>query len=200
VRSAGFKMGPIMDSLTEIEIKLAFPSVAEALEKIRALGAVEGAPRVFEDNLLFEHDDHPVRENGQTLRLRRAGSRSILTLKSKVKGEFRHKVRLEDETAVADGDAIERVFLGLGFRPSWRYQKFRTTFRLDDLQIYLDETALGCYVELEGPGDLIDAAAARLGYGPESYIKASYRRLQESVHREQGTEPGDLLIAEEDRP
>ena len=126
-------MVPMSESQREVEVKLAFSSAEEAFERITALGAVVETPRVFEDNVVFERDDDSLREKGQTLRLRRTGDRSIVTLKSRVQGEFRHKVRQEDESEVADADAMERVFLGLGYRHGWRYQKYRTLFRLDEL-------------------------------------------------------------------
>lgn len=194
------KIVPMSDSQREVEVKLAFSSAEEALARITALGAVEETPRIFEDNVVFERDDDSLRERGQTLRLRRTGDRSIVTLKSRVQGEFRHKVRQEDESEVADADAMERVFLGLGFHHGWRYQKYRTLFRLDELLICLDETALGCFVELEGPGPQIDVVARKLGYGPESYIVVSYRRLQEMAAGPLGQETGDLLMPRDGSP
>jgi len=52
----------------------------------------------------------------------------------------------------------------------FRYEKYRTTFRLPDsnawangLLIELDETPIGTFVELEGPAAAIDRAAEELG-------------------------------------
>jgi len=53
----------------------------------------------------------------------------------------------------------------------FRYEKYRTTFRLPDsnawangLLIELDETPIGNLVELEGPAAAIDRAAEELGF------------------------------------
>ena len=65
-------------------------------------------------------------------------------------------------------------------RPCFRYEKFRTTYRLPgirNLKVEVDETPIGLFLELEGPGREIDRAAARLGFGPAEYITKSYGAL-----------------------
>ena len=167
------------DSNREIEIKLRFDSPKDALAALRTLGAVESTPRLFEDNILFDRAHDPLHRSRRALRLRRVGDRAVVTFKGPVEGKHRHKVRVEHETDVSDGDAAERVLLSLGFEPHWRYQKYRTEFTLVQLHICLDETPLGCFVELEGEPDEIDDAAARLGFGVGDYVAVSYRKLLE---------------------
>ena len=83
---------------------------------------------------------------------------------------------------------------GLGFRPIYRYQKYRTLFEVGDLHVCLDETPLGCYVELEGPPDQIDRAAEVMGMPRERYVLETYRELQEKHAMEHGIEAGDLVF------
>ena len=64
--------------------------------------------------------------------------------------------------SIADPEALERILVGLGFRPCYRYQKYRTLFAVGELQVCLDETPIGCFVELEGAPEAIDRAAERL--------------------------------------
>jgi adenylate cyclase, class 2 len=76
--------------------------------------------------------------------------------------------------------AAERILAELGFRPWFRYEKFRSSFRLPGLPLLaveLDETPIGFFFELEGPADSIDRAAKRLGFGPADYLTASYYEL-----------------------
>lgn len=182
-------------SRREIEIKLPFDSPSGALEGIEGMGARLVREREFEDNLLFERDHDPLKPAKKLLRLRREGGSALLTFKSPVEGSHTHKIRIEDETVIDDPAALERILTGLGFRPSYRYQKYRTIFDLDGLEICLDETPLGCFLELEGEPQAIDRAAARLGFSPDRYIVESYRDLHERQAEARGVEPGDLVFA-----
>jgi adenylate cyclase class 2 len=137
----------------------------------------------------------PLLPSKRLLRLRRTGPRAVLTYKRQLGGDLRYKVCEEHETEIADPDALEQVLRALGFRPAYRYQKYRTELRLDDVEISLDETPLGCFVELEGERAAIDRAAARLGFTPEAYVRATYRELQQQASP--GAEPGDLLMRHE---
>jgi adenylate cyclase class 2 len=181
-------------SRTETEIKLPFDSPSKALEGIEGLGARLVRGRGFEDNLLFERDQEPLKPVGKLLRLRRDGPAALLTFKSPVPGTHAYKVRNEEETLVDDPAALEKILAGLGFHPSYRYQKYRTVFDLDGLEISLDETPLGCFVELEGEPGSIDRVAALLGFSPEQYILESYRALHEKDAESRGVEPGDLVF------
>jgi adenylate cyclase class 2 len=187
-------------SKREVEIKLPFDSPAQAVEKLETLGAELVRERLFEDNLLFDREHDPLKGSNRLLRLRREGDSALLTFKSAPPGKQAYKVRLEDESVVDDPDAVERLLQGLGFRPIYRYQKYRTLYRLGDLEICLDETPVGCYLELEGSPTLIDRAALELGFTPDRYILDSYRGLHERHARERGLTPGDMLFETESGP
>ncbi len=91
-----------------------------------------------------------------------------------------YKIREEHEIWVSDQQEVSRIIEGLGLRPCFRYEKFRTTYRLPgirNLKVEVDETPIGLFLELEGPGREIDRAAARLGFGPAEYITKSYGAL-----------------------
>jgi adenylate cyclase class 2 len=181
-------------SSRENEIKLAFPSPELAIRKLLQAGAEEIRGRIFEDNVLFDLPDRALSRSGRLLRLRRSGDETILTFKAPVAGEHRHKVKTEHETPVADGETITRIFMGLGFVPVYRYQKFRSAFRLDAVEAVVDETPLGTFVELEGAPDDVDRAAVALGAAPKDYITATYRELHERDAAARGAVVGDLLM------
>lgn len=186
------------DRNREIEVKLRFDSPRDALSRLRSAGAVESSARSFEDNLLFDRARDPLHRRRQALRLRRVGDRAVVTYKGPIEGDHRHKVRVEHETDVADGDAAERILLALGYEPHWRYQKYRTEFRLGGLHVCLDETPLGCFVELEGEPDEIDRVADGLGFTVDDYVTASYRKLLELEAGRKGRRPWDLVFEPED--
>jgi adenylate cyclase class 2 len=72
-----------------------------------------------------------------------------------------------------------RVLAALGYQPTFRYEKYRTTFSKDGEPglITVDETPIGDFLELEGLGVWIDATALQLGYGEVDYVTASYASL-----------------------
>jgi adenylate cyclase class 2 len=178
----------------EIEVKLPFSSADEARDRLAELGAVEVRARIFEDNVIYDRAVDPLGPSDRLLRLRRVGNESVLTFKAPVPGDHRHKVRIEHESRVDDGDALAAILDGLGYRIAWRYQKYRTEFELERLSLCLDETALGCFVELEGSPDAIDRTAERLGFDHETWIRGSYRDLAEAHARRRGLPLGDLLV------
>jgi adenylate cyclase class 2 len=166
--------------------------------RLQELGAVETVSRRFEDNVLYDRAQDPLHAERKALRIRRVGERTIVTYKGPVENEQRYKVRIEHETEVTDGDAAERILLSLGYEPHWRYQKYRTEFALGDLRVCLDETPLGCFVELEGSPGEIDQAARRLGFSIDDYVTASYRKLLEFEAGRRGRRPWDLLFDTKD--
>lgn len=181
-------------STQEVEIKLRLGSASEARERLTELGASMVRPREFEDNVVFDREHDPLTSKDQVLRLREKGAAALVTLKAPVEGSHRHKVREEHETGIEDAAALTRILERLGFSPAYRYQKHRTTYDLDGLAVCLDETPIGCFVELEGRPDAIDEVAQKLGFGPGDYICESYRELQLRDARERGETAGDMLV------
>ncbi len=178
----------------ETEIKLPFPSAAEAIERLRELGANFLHERAFEDNVAYDLPSGDLRAAGRLLRLRRYGGRAWLTYKAPAGGGGRHKVRTEHETEIGDPDALERLLGDLGYRPAYRYQKHRTVLALPGVEASVDETPLGCFVELEGDPEAIDALALRLGFSADQYIVATYRELHEAACASRGVAAGNLLL------
>jgi len=189
-------MRPMEPSRNEVEIKLRVASARDAVDRIEKLGAVLHHPREFEDNLVYDLPSRMLRKSKQLLRLRRKGPAVTLTFKSKAPGEHRHKVYVEHETRVEDGDELRCILDALGYSPWYRYQKYRSIYRLEELEIAVDETPIGCYVELEGEPDAIDRVAGRLGFTADDYVRATYHELHEADAIARGVPLGDMVFAE----
>lgn len=185
-------------SRTEIEIKLPFPSPENAVERLETIGAELVGARALEDNQVFDFPEFDLRDSGRLLRVRRFGGVGIVTFKSVSSEDPRYKVREERETAVADPGAVEEILQGLGFVRVYRYQKYRRAYRLDDVEVSVDETPIGCWVELEGERRAIDRVATRLGYAPDHYVRSNYRDLHEAWASAEGVPMGDLVFEDED--
>jgi adenylate cyclase class 2 len=162
---------------TETEIKLRVGDRAIRAQ-IEALGYQIRTPREREADQLYDQQDACLRRADQILRLRTRGTRSTLTYKGPAE-RAPHKSREEIEMDVSDGAAFALVLSRLGYQPSFRYEKYRTTFAAPDQPglVTLDETPVGDFLELEGSADWIDATALKLGYTPVEYITESYASL-----------------------
>jgi len=211
----------------EIEIKLRVRDLRGFRRALARLGVPSSAGRsgrVREQNILFDTAAKRLKKRGELLRIRtesraapgkgkKRGKQALLTFKGPVGGRRKggggsgaHKVREELELLVSDGQALGSILEGLGMRPLFRYEKFRTKYRLPkaqrwakDLVIDLDETPIGTFVELEGPAGAIDRAAAALGFTKADYIVANYFVLYLAECRRRGQEPGDMLFAKRNR-
>ena len=146
--------------------------------RIESLGYRVETPRELERDQLYDRADQELRHADQILRLRTRGDRATLTYKGPAE-RTHHKSREELELDLSDGVTFERVLHALGYYPSFRYEKYRTTWAKDDEPglITIDETPIGDFLELEGPGVWIDATALKLGYGVADYVTGSYASL-----------------------
>ena len=163
----------------ETEIKLRMPGPGPAREAVARLGATLVRPRHFEDNLLLDDAASSLVGSGRTLRLRRTPDAAVLTFKGPRRDHEGVKIRqeIEVEAKAGEADALQAILRAVGFRPAFRYQKYRETYRLGEVEIVVDETPIGTFLEIEGPLPQIHATAAALGRGPRDYITDSYAGL-----------------------
>jgi len=184
---------------TEVEIKLRVEEGVSPMAAVTALGAHLLHPRDLEDNQLYDFPDFSLKTRGAMLRVRIQARGSVLTYKEGSRVENGAKVRDEMEVAlgpggVEDGETTAAILLKLGMRPLFRYQKYRTVYKLGDLVITIDETPIGVYLELEGSKLLIDEAATRLGYKASDYIVKSYFALHQEYLKARGLPLKDMLF------
>ncbi len=183
--------------MIEIEVKVRISKTADIESRLRALGAYPQSPRTLEDDTLYDFPDRRLTKQGSILRLRDREDGGVLTSKEKVKTSMRAKVRKELETGVsclADARGIVEM---LGLEPIWRYQKYRSSYRLGGLHALVDELPIGNFLELEGPKEEIDRWAGALGFKADKFLLESYRDLHDAWRQENGLPDGDMLFPEE---
>ncbi len=133
-----------------------------------------------------------------TTPIRKPRERVILTSKAPPKRTQKtplYKIRAEREQVVPQSSKQYAAALNaLGFRPAFRYDKFRTTFRLPSLHLDLDETPAGTYLELEGKPRAIERAAKALGFSKQAYLRATYWDLYVADCRRRGIAPKNMLF------
>ena len=178
----------------EIKLRVAGASIARRLLRVSDFRVVKR--RVLEDNWVLDTPGQTLRRAGSLLRVRQAGKAGTLTYKAPA-SSGRHKSREEFEIEISDARAAARILEHLGFRPSFRYQKYRTEYALPGVRgvVMLDETPVGCYLEIEGAPRWIDRTARRLGFREADYITTSYAGLYFAFCEAQGATPGDMIFA-----
>lgn len=160
---------------------------------------METGARVFEANTVFDTPDLRLRQARELLRLRECGGVVTVTWKGPP-AEGPHKSREEVETTAGDAAAVRRLWERLGYQPVFRYEKYRTTFHEASRtgEAVLDETPIGCFVELEGPAAWIDENAQRMGYTADEYITSSYATLYLDECKRRGWIAGHMMFGEGD--
>ena len=134
-----------------IEIEKKFRLTQEqrnaVLARLSEIGASLKADE-FEENILYEGPQIDPRK--AVLRLRRVGKHAYLTFKQRVPTNSAVKYRQEDETQVADADALDAILRALGLTPALVYEKRRMTWALGDAEILVDDLPFGLFMEIEG--------------------------------------------------
>ncbi|HEV2298718.1 MAG TPA: class IV adenylate cyclase [Candidatus Acidoferrales bacterium] len=192
--------------------------MAALLRKLKHLRA-KPSRAVFESNTLFDTPSRDFSRCGSILRIRTETPASapgkirsipkhrgksvtgLLTYKGllpkSASSNPRYKIREEIEYRLPNAQRFERLLLSLGLKPLFRYEKFRTRYRLPshpDLHLDLDETPIGVFLELEGSRHAIDHAARLLGFRSGDYINVSYLELYLADCRRRGRKPGHMVF------
>ncbi len=163
-----------MSEPRETEVKLRLASPDPVRERLRALGAVLVRERHFEENVLFDDAGGSLREGGTVLRLRQTSYGGVLTFKGPREVEDGIKSREERETAVEAPEQVRAILRNLGYRPVFRYQKYRESWSYRGQEIDVDETPIGAFLEIEGDAPGIAGVARELGFSPSDYLAESY--------------------------
>src|SRR5215210_4893753 len=147
----------------EIEKKYRLePELVEPLRRrLREVGAEGEGGAEFEENVIYAG---PGLDPGRrVLRLRRKGGRALFTYKERDRSGSAVKRQREEETEVADADALAAILEALGYRPAVVYEKRRETWRLAAVEVVIDELPFGLFAEIEGAAGAILEAERALG-------------------------------------
>jgi adenylate cyclase class 2 len=206
----------------EIEIKLPVLDVPALKNRLKQLHTRKVIPRTFESNTLYDSSGKALARRGQLIRIRieqpaPKGKQArpiqnpiaILTFKGPVQKlkdskkvtkspHNRFKIREELEVTLGGADQMIGILQALGFRPVFRYEKFRTTYALPgirNVKIEFDETPVGEFLELEGNMGSIDRASRLLGYTQSDYMTRTYGELYIADCRRRGIRPANMIFS-----
>jgi adenylate cyclase class 2 len=157
----------------EIEIKFRIENQPALTRALKQAGFEQLTRATHEMNSLYDLPGQKLRQRGELLRLRKYGEAWVLTHKAKGK-TGRHKMRVELETRVENGQQMDVILRALGFAPTFRYEKYRAEWSDGKGHVVLDETPIGWFGEIEGPPRWIDGTAAKLGIPSGDYMTQTY--------------------------
>lgn len=162
-----------MGDKDEIEVKLYVGNLTALAAHLEAAGAVLEHPRTYEHNIRYDTPGGDLSRQYVVLRLRR-DTRVRLTYKGPARISEGIMSRFEAEVTVDDFETMDGILRALGYVPFVIYEKYRTTYRLGEVEIVLDEMPFGHFCEIEGPQAAIEAALDALGLTEYPRIGTSY--------------------------
>lgn len=179
----------------ETEVKIRIQHRAEVQGRLRDLGFEVHAPRTFEANTIFDTPGGRLKSKRQLLRVRRAGEESRITFKGAGR-RGPHKSREEIETSLGDAEPVEQILKRVGFKPVFRYEKYRTEYARPRQKgiVTVDQTPVGDYIEIEGAPRWIDRTARELGFSSSDYITKSYGVLYLDYCKAHSIKPTNMVF------
>ena len=178
----------------EIEAKFYINNLPKIEARLQELEAHLIQIRVHEKNLRFDTPAQSLRKEGRVLRLRQDDAARMIYKGPSEKNEGVLS-RAEVEFIVEDFEKAKQFLESLGYKPVIFYEKYRTTYEVDNTHIMLDELPYGNFVEIEGRNNAnIRAMAEKLRIRWEP-IATSYHGLFERVCGPRKLDPSLLTFA-----
>ncbi len=177
----------------EIEAKFHVQNLRKIEMRLLELKAHLIQPRVHEINLRFDRPDGELRNSFRVLRLRQDDIARFTFKGPSVEETGGILSRQEIEFEVGDFDNARQFLEAIGFQVVVFYEKFRTTYDLNNTHIMLDELPYGSFIEIEGEDvETIHSIADLLGLNWEAMVKAGYHALFERVAVKYGLDVSKL--------
>lgn len=186
-------------SLQEIEVKFLVRDLPALKSRLTESKASLLSKRTHELNYRFDTAERHLMRKMQVLRLRQDQS-ATLTFKGAADPASEVSSRQEIEFEVENFDSAQRLLQALGYEVSIIYEKYRTTYQLNDCLLMLDELPYGTFLEIEGK----DAAAIKktadlLGLNWDRRIKMSYLTIFLKLKEKVGLKANHLVFKEVDQ-
>lgn len=177
----------------ETEVKFYVNDLSRVEMRLHELEAHLIQARVHEVNLRFDNPNGNLSRELKVLRLRN-DTEAKFTFKGP--NEERNDgvlSRKEIEFSVSSFDAAKEFLEVLGFKPIAFYEKYRTTYELNDVHVMLDELPYGNFVEIEGENvSTLRDVAGVLGLKWETAVNAGYLVLFDRISTKYKLTTGQL--------
>ncbi len=158
------------NKVKEIEARFLIKDLMQFIEALNRVGASCIHSRYLEINELFDTPDKKLNHNFEILRLRTDWKQKIT-----YKRALTFNIRDEIEFEVSDIDAARAVINALGYERYLLFEKYRSAYVWQGATITIDETAIGCFVEIEDQSlEIIEEKAGFLNLDWDAQVRKSY--------------------------
>lgn len=166
-------------AMKEVEVKLrSSKKEQKQLEKKLKVAGWKMSGKRKEINQLYVHPAMTLKENGETLRLRKSDKTTLTFKGPRELNKHGLKVRKEYEVVVSDPRAMESILGKLGFAVNLTVKKTRISYRKGKTEIALDSVhGLGDFIEIEGPEKEILSLLEKLGLEDRERLTQGYAEL-----------------------
>lgn len=180
----------------ELEVKFFIADLTKMIDLLDKLGASLNKERVHEFNLLFDTRERDLTRSGQVLRLRKDW-KSYMTYKGPGVTGADVLNRQEIQFAVSNFESAKNLLTALGFEVSMVYEKYRTLYQYNQVEVTLDEMPYGDFIEIEGPtASEIMEISRILGLSWDKRILVRYTDLFEELRKKLDLDFRDLVFNE----
>lgn len=159
-----------MENKKEIEARFLIKDLFRFVDSLDRVGANCIHNRYLEINELYDTPDQKLKKNFEMLRLR-------IDWKNKItyKRALTFNIRDEIEFEVSNMDSARNLIRALGYERYLLFEKFRSIYVWRGAIITIDETAIGCFVEIEDKSlELIEEKTDFLKLEWENQVRKSY--------------------------
>jgi len=193
------------NNYVEKEIKFLFSS-GEAKDLMLKFDNKKGE-RVYEKTTMF--DDKEKRMNAKDARLRvreiKRGNDTLIEFSYKRRlPEMTDEIKKEEEIEVAfrtNPELLVLILNKMGFNSVSSYERFRTTYAMDNTKVTMDEFPFGWVLEIEGEEEDINQIVKKLGLKKSDSTLESCDDVYDRLCREQELAPkNDILFGDENMP
>lgn len=167
--------------MREIEVKILEINRKEVEDKLIAMGA----KKTFDgevDSMMFDFEDDSLKNNKDDFRIRKLGSKNIITFKEFVESKDT-KIREETEVEVSDFDETVRIFEALGLKCMQRFTKHRTSYSYDNVLFEFDNLEgeyghIPEFLEIEASDEeTVFKYAKKLGFEKEDCVSWGGKKM-----------------------
>ncbi|MHB8443365.1 MAG: class IV adenylate cyclase [Patescibacteria group bacterium] len=180
----------------DIEIELKFEINKDKIDffnkKLQSIGFAL-SKRVYELSVMYDNPSQIMQITDGRIRLRRSGEKTILTYKKPLSRKGIKK-EIEYEVEISDFDTMEKILKMMEFTKTTSYERYRTYFHKNHIEVMIDEFPYGVFIEIEGDEKHIVKLSRDLGFRMNDNLTDSCDTIYTKRCIKKGIEPSIHIL------
>jgi len=174
-----------MEKYLEKEVKYQLDNPIALIKKLKYQSAIFIGYHL-ERTIRVDKPNWELSDSGIFIRLR-TGFKNTLTLKEARKSDSEVSERREIEVEVDDIELCQDLLYSIGLTESLIMEKYRMSWRINDIFITIDELPFGTYSEIEGPIPSIKIVSDLLNFDFNNRIVLTYWEIYNNLMLTKGS-------------